>query len=189
MSHVLSANLAALLSQPYASPRDRAMLPRCRENPTDAAAPEIPMNQSPRLSIDLIVTTARNEVLVGLKNERPAQDSWFVPGGELEKGERISRAFARIARTELNLDIAISEAAFLGVYEHLYAEDFSDEVGTGDHLVTLAYRVVRDLPPTHRLPRLRHRDYRWMSPAALLASPQVHGYVKKYFCPDAAVAR
>jgi colanic acid biosynthesis protein WcaH len=33
------------------------------------------------VSIDLIVRDADGRVLLGLRNNRPARDWWFVPGG------------------------------------------------------------------------------------------------------------
>jgi colanic acid biosynthesis protein WcaH len=144
---------------------------------------------SPPVSIDLLVINTRDEVLLGKKHNRPLQNFWFVPGGQLRKDECVSDAFTRIAREEIGQDMAMAEARFLGVYEHLYAEDHTNREGFGAHFLALVYRIGHAQPLTQRLPRVQHRDYRWTSPAALLTAPDVHRYVKKYFRRDAAIAR
>ena len=52
---------------------------------------------TPLVSIDLIVFNDKDEVLLGYRKNRPARDSWFVPGGKILKDERIHQAFRRIS--------------------------------------------------------------------------------------------
>lgn len=40
---------------------------------------------APLISIDLLVQNAQGEYLLGLRNNRPAQGYWFVPGGRVKK--------------------------------------------------------------------------------------------------------
>lgn len=55
------------------------------------------VERTPLVSIDLVVTNARQEVLLGWRNNKPAQHCWFVPGGVVRKGEtlRVPKAWAR----------------------------------------------------------------------------------------------
>jgi ADP-ribose pyrophosphatase YjhB (NUDIX family) len=82
---------------------------------------------TPLVSIDLVVRNAASETLVGWRRNRPARDSWFVPGGRIGKDERIAVAFARLAREELDADLRFEQARFLGVFEHLYDDNFAGE--------------------------------------------------------------
>jgi colanic acid biosynthesis protein WcaH len=138
------------------------------------------VERTPLVSIDLIVRSADGEVLLGLRANEPARGSWFVPGGRVRKDERLEEAFARIVRTELDRQAAITDASFRGVYEHLYDTNCAERPGFGTHYVVLAHELAVpdvDLPP----PDDQHRTYRWWAIDALLADPQVHRYTKDYF--------
>jgi colanic acid biosynthesis protein WcaH len=133
---------------------------------------------TPLVSIDLVVRNAAGEMLVGWRRNRPARDTWFVPGGRIGKDERIAAAFTRLAQDELNAALRIEDARFLGVFEHLYGDNFAGEPGFGTHYVVLAYAVqaAADLA----LPEAQHSRYRWISDAALLADPAVHANTRAY---------
>ena len=78
----------------------------------------------PLISIDLVVRNTQGEALLGLRLNRPAQGYWFVPGGRIRKDERIPQAFVRLVKEELGQELAFERAAFLGVYEHHYSDNF-----------------------------------------------------------------
>ena len=138
------------------------------------------VRNTPLVSIDLIVRNAQGEVLVGLRNNEPARDSWFVPGGRILKDERIGDAFRRISLAELGIERSIDDARFVGVYEHLYDTNFATEPGVSTHYVVLAHELT-DSRPSEALPPLQHRDYRWALPHALLEDPTVHANTRAYF--------
>ncbi|HEY1077825.1 MAG TPA: NUDIX domain-containing protein [Fontimonas sp.] len=137
----------------------------------------------PLVSIDLIVRNARGEVLVGLRRNEPARDTWFVPGGAIRKNETLDTAFARISAAELGRSCARRDARLLGVYEHFYAGNFMQVPGIGTHYVVLPHELdiatIADLPAT--LPQQQHGSYRWMTAFELLEHPQVHEYTRAYF--------
>lgn len=98
----------------------------------------------PLVSIDLMLTcrTGDGEVLLlGMRNNRPARDFWFSPGGRIRKNEGIQLAMHRIASEELGMPLSwLSRATLLGVWDHFYEDSaFSDAVST--HYVNLAYRL------------------------------------------------
>ena len=138
------------------------------------------VRDTPLVSIDLIVHDPAGAVLVGLRTNPPAKGYWFVPGGRIFKDERKADAFVRIARAELGLDLAERGARFLGVFEHLYADNAFDMPGFGTHYVVLGYEVRLRVPLT-RLPEAQHSAYRWLMPEALCADPHVHPNTKAYF--------
>jgi colanic acid biosynthesis protein WcaH len=145
--------------------------------------------QSPTVLIDLVVTNARDEILLRRKRGRSPQDYWCVPGGRLCTDECVSGAFARIAREELGRDMTLPETGFRGVYEHLNVSDPVNDEDLGAHLIALVYRISLVRLQTTHIPRVPHRDSRWMSPADIVGAHDVHRHIKKYFCRDAAVAR
>lgn len=144
------------------------------------------IRHTPLVSIDLICLDPQGRLLLGWRSNRPAQASWFVPGGRILKDERVEQAIERIAAAELGLPAALAaQARPLGVYQHLYPDNFAGVEGLGTHYVVLAW--------TLRLPAgelqaadAQHRELRWFRAEELLADPQVHPNTKAYL--DTSIA-
>lgn len=145
------------------------------------------VERAPLVSIDLIVTNAQGEVLLGWRNNKPAQHFWFVPGGVVRKGETLQQAFEHTVLAELGEPTELRrKALFCGVYEHHYTDNFADVDDLATHYVVLAHRlnVEQHLPCLHdvnTLPKAQHQKYIWMPIAELLCNPQVHENTKAYF--------
>ena len=137
------------------------------------------VSSTPLVSIDLVVRNCREQVLLGLRNNRPAQGYWFVPGGRIRKDESINLAFKRLTAEELNVECSLNQASFLGPYEHFYQDNFSGTDFT-THYVVLAYELSLDFD-LDNLPASQHRDYRWFSETELLANDRVHQNSTAYF--------
>jgi colanic acid biosynthesis protein WcaH len=137
------------------------------------------VEHSPLISIDLVVNDGAGKYLLGLRNNRPAQGCWFVPGGRILKNETMDAAFQRLTEVELGLCYSRQQAAMLGVYEHLYADNFSGS-DFSTHYIVLGYRLKLALSEV-LLPRDQHRDYLWLTPAEILQHPDVHENSKAYF--------
>jgi colanic acid biosynthesis protein WcaH len=134
---------------------------------------------APLVAIDLIVQNHQGAVLLGLRNNPPAQGCWFVPGGRIRKGESLDTAFARIAKDELELQAQRSEHPSAGVYEHFYDVDFNGTKHASTHYIVLAYRLR--IAPELLLPHHQHSRFQWMQPDRILQHPDVHPYTKAYF--------
>ncbi len=134
---------------------------------------------TPLISMDLIVQNDAGQVLLGYRNNRPAQGFWFVPGGRILKDESFEVAFERLSEIELGERYTLSQAAFRGPYEHLYPDNFSDAAFT-THYVVLGYKISWN-GKLSDLPSEQHCDYRWWSIEDLLGSSQVHDNTKAYF--------
>jgi len=78
------------------------------------------VSHTPLVSIDLVVRNESGGVLLGKRTNRPAQGTWFVPGGRINKNEKIQDAFGRIIQDEPGNSYPFSEARFLGPYQHFY---------------------------------------------------------------------
>ena len=97
---------------------------------------------TPLVSIDLIVTDGTRRVLVGQRRNRPAQGTWFVPGGRIKKDESIDTAFTRIVNDELGVaSVERSSSRLYGVYEHRYADNFAGAPGITTHYIVIAYAM------------------------------------------------
>jgi colanic acid biosynthesis protein WcaH len=151
-----------------------------------SGSPPLPREQflevvarTPLVSIDLVVRDSAGRVLLGLRRNAPARGFWFVPGGVIRKNETLDVAFSRISRNELGQELRRADSRLLGAYEHLYAENADDRPGFGTHYVVLAHAI--EVPGLPALPPEQHSVYRWMSPAEVLDTPDVHENTKAYF--------
>jgi colanic acid biosynthesis protein WcaH len=140
------------------------------------------VESTPLISIDLIVRSSTNKVLLGKRLNRPAQNFWFVPGGRIHKNESLDEAFMRIALEELSLKIYRNDAKLLGVFEHFY-QDSQYGLNLKDsstHYVVLGYQLIVENKKLTELPQTQHIDYEWWDIKALIESKAVHQYVKNY---------
>lgn len=136
---------------------------------------------TPLVSIDLIVTDGNRRVLVGRRRNRPAQGTWFVPGGRIAKDESLDAAFRRIVHNELGVaSVERSSSRFFGVFEHCYDDNFSGTQGFGTHYIVLAYAMsLSGAVPIGRFDQ--HSEYQWLHLEDLLAQNDVHENTKAYF--------
>ncbi|MGB7479242.1 MAG: GDP-mannose mannosyl hydrolase [Burkholderiaceae bacterium] len=152
-----------------------------------APVPPLPAQQfaalvaaAPLISIDLLAIRPDGSVLLGWRTNPPAQNSWFVPGGRIRKGEMLAAALRRLAHDELGLQGEIPEARFGGVFEHFYDTDFRATKGATTHYLALAYWLEVE-PSALSLPTQQHARYRWVDPDQILSDPDVHPYTRAYF--------
>lgn len=140
---------------------------------------EIVIQNTPLVSIDLIIKNAQGQVLLGRRNNRPAQGYWFVPGGRIRKNETLAQAFKRLRSAELDQAFSLDEACFLGVFEHLYTDSvFDSEIST--HYIALGYQMTVDVS-FDTLPLDQHHQYQWFTLNDLLNDTNVHKNTKAYF--------
>jgi colanic acid biosynthesis protein WcaH len=134
---------------------------------------------APLVSVDLIITDAGNNFLVGLRENEPAKGTYFVPGGVIRKGETLDQAFERILQAETGLTVKRTDARFLGVYEHFYQTNRFLDPSYGTHYVVLAYAIGFATRPEVRQDS-QHSVFRWMSRADITTSTDVHENTKAY---------
>jgi len=135
---------------------------------------------APLPSLDLIIRGPDNKVLVGLRTNEPAKNYYFVPGGVIRKNESIELAFARILRAETGCNATLSDARFLGVFQHFYSTNRFDDPSYGTHYVVLAYELQLDYRPEIVLDA-QHSESKWMAEADLVSLSDVHENTRAYF--------
>jgi colanic acid biosynthesis protein WcaH len=139
---------------------------------------------TPLVSVDLVVVRGGTSILLGLRNNRPAHGTWFVPGGRIGKDETVAAALARVAEREIGMGRAFREGFprphFLGAFEHFYPDNFSGQPGLTTHYVVLAHRL--DVP--EHAPAVaaddQHAALRWWPLEEALADPAVHENTRVY---------
>ena len=135
----------------------------------------------PLVSVDLVLVRGGTEILLGLRTNRPAQGSWFVPGGRILKDEPRADALKRVAARELGIaDIAALKPQLLGVFEHFYPDCFAGDIGVSTHYVVIAHRI--DVPLGFEVPGCdnQHAELRWWPIAEAAANTDVHRYTRDY---------
>jgi colanic acid biosynthesis protein WcaH len=132
----------------------------------------------PFVSIDLVIRNERDEVLLGYRRNRPAQNTWFVPGGRIRKNEKTQDALQRISRSELGIDAP--KGKLIGVFDHIYDDNFYAEPGIGTHYVVCAYSI-RIPSSTQFIQDDQHAELKWWKLDELLQNEEVHANSKLYF--------
>lgn len=140
----------------------------------------------PLISIDLMVTRsgrAGPELLLGLRNNRPAMGWWFTPGGRIRKNEPLYDAQCRVAKDEIGLESAFRErCTLIGVFDHFYPDSAFDSA-TSTHYVNLPYLLPlnHDEATSLKLPsgiNAQHANWKWLSFSEATLDPLVHKNVK-----------
>ncbi len=140
---------------------------------------------SPLVAIDLVVQDSGLRVLLGLRQNAPAQGAWFVPGGRIFKDEPFATALSRLSALELGLSLSLNEVELLGIYQHIYPDNVFQEPGFGTHYVVIGCRARREPGELH-LDVDQHSETRWSTVEELLKDSKVHENTKAYFqeAPD-----
>jgi colanic acid biosynthesis protein WcaH len=134
---------------------------------------------TPLVSLDFVVRDSAGRMLHGFRRNRPAQGFWFVPGGRLGKNETRRQAFARLSLAELGTELDFARARLIGVFEHLYPDNFAGDPRFGTHYIVLAYAIEAE-PAELRLPDDQHAEYAWLDEGEMLCRDDVHDYSKAY---------
>lgn len=143
------------------------------------------IRHAPLVSIDLVIRDPQGCALVGLRTNEPAKGALFVPGGIIRKNETIETAFSRILNAETGCTASLGGAQFLGAFQHFYETNRYGDPGYGTHYVVLGYTI--DLPERPELILdSQHKEFRWMTPAEILSSSEVHPNTKAYFLHQSA---
>jgi colanic acid biosynthesis protein WcaH len=137
---------------------------------------------TPLISIDLLVSNSEGNILLGQRLHRPAQGTWFVPGGRIYKGESLDQAFKRITEAELGHLFLRQNSTMLGVYEHFYQDSVFGQGGDAPstHYIVITHQITLSAEDTLSPPHDQHRLYRWWQRKDMAISDQVHPNSKAY---------
>jgi colanic acid biosynthesis protein WcaH len=137
----------------------------------------------PLVSVDLVVINEKNEILLGLRNNRPAKGFWFTPGSRVRKGEPLADALHRVWSDELGLtEVALPPTELMGAWDHFYTDSaFSSIIPTHyvnlPHLIKLKRGHKLDL---RQLPSEQHSLWNWVKLEKAIENEDVHEYVRVY---------
>ena len=140
------------------------------------------VESAPLVAMDLVVVRGGVEILLGLRNNRPAQGFWFVPGGRIRKNEPMQAALARVAQNELSLALADLpvQPRHMGAFEHFYTDCFAGDVGVSTHYVVMGNLVQLPTGAELGAADAQHSALRWWPLPEAAQCPEVHRFTKDY---------
>ena len=115
---------------------------------------------------------------MGYRNNNPAKNYWFVPGSRTRKNEKLMDGIQRMAKTELNLNIDSNKIKLLGVYDHIYENNFNDDT-FGTHYVVSAFIYILKEKPNLTFDN-QHEELRWFPIDEIKDNKYIHQYTKNY---------
>jgi len=119
-----------------------------------------------------------NKVLVGKRNNNPAKGYLFTPGCRTFKGEIQTEGLKRVAKKELGIDINPLDCKLIGVYDHIYENNFIDDL-TKTHYVDVAYLYnISDKELSSINLDDQHDSFSLIDIDEALENKLVHNYVK-----------
>lgn len=143
------------------------------------------VNALPLISIDICLINSNKQLLLGKRNNPPAQGWWFTPGGRIRKNEPWTQALTRIAEDELGIrNVSEKSCSLIGIWDHFYENSaFSSSVST--HYVNLPHVLLLtpDMEKTLVLPQgqdTQHSLIKWWDLTDAAESDEIHEYVKPY---------
>lgn len=144
----------------------------------------IAVDYLPLVSIDLCMVHEKR-ILLGKRNNRPAKNWWFTPGGRIKKNEAVSSAIMRIFMEECNyLYVQKKSLTLMGAWDHFYNESAFDE-NLVTHYINLPhyFPISQQTKDGLNLPtgfEEQHSDWTWMPLNEAANHPKVHQYVRQY---------
>ena len=138
------------------------------------------ISQTTLTSTDLILYY-NGKILLGYRNNEPAKNYWFTPGNRTGKMETLQQGFDRLINNELGLDnsiIPFENTKLVGVYDHIYNNNFRDEkFGTHYIVSCFLYQLDKKVYINHDK---QHSDIKWFCISEIENNKEVHQYVKNY---------
>jgi colanic acid biosynthesis protein WcaH len=131
--------------------------------------------------VDFVVINEKDEVMVGKRRNKPAQNIYFAPGGRIRKNEPHEEAIKRISKAELGIVVDKKKLGWLGIYDHIYEENFFGEPGFGTHCIAMAWVFQintewLDLEAAE----IQHAHVRWVHASKVLTDEEIHPFTKAY---------
>jgi len=145
------------------------------------------VKNTPLVSIDLIITNNKDEVLLGVRKNKPALNTWFVPGGRISKNEKIEDAIIRISENEIGVQLHIEDTIFIGAFDHIYEDNFANDPDFGTHYVALAFLIPLDYSiDLKRMPKTQHNKVDYIHESIIVDNNsyndiKIHKNTKDYF--------
>ena len=130
-------------------------------------------------AVDLIVYHNK-KILFGLRNNNPAKGFLFTMGCRTGKYETLNMGITRVAKSELNIDIDHNKVKLVGVYDHIYDNNFNNQ-DFGTHYVVSAFLIeLTDSQVNNIKSDSQHSKLEWIDIDDIMNHDNIHILVKNY---------
>jgi colanic acid biosynthesis protein WcaH len=113
------------------------------------------LENMPIICVDGVITNKDNKILFIKRENEPAKDEWWFPGGRLIKNELLEDAIIRKVKEETNLDVSI--VSYLGFTETKFD---TGPFGIPVHTINFTYHLVSNSYNNLKIDCL-HSDFIW----------------------------
>lgn len=113
----------------------------------------------------------KDETLLCMRTNKPAQGLWWFPGGRILKGELLLDAVTRKVKEETGLEIA--SIKMLGTEETLFEDG---PFGEGTHTINSVFLVTPVMPDSATVADAQHEKIHWFKQLP----ENLHPYIQKY---------
>ena len=83
----------------------------------------------PRLTVEVLITSETQGVLLALRDVDPCRGTWNLPGGTVRFGERLVEAVRRVAADELGVSVRVGPLVGYIEYPSHYENGLDSPVG------------------------------------------------------------
>ena len=136
------------------------------------------IDKTPLCSIDILIKL-KNKYLFGLRKNRPAKNYYFVPGGRIFKNENYKLTIKRILKDELGLYIKDIKYKIIGIYNHIYKDNFFNVRKINTHYFVCAIKIQfnNELMIS---PDNQHKKFIFLTKTQAIKHNRVHKFTKIY---------
>jgi len=136
------------------------------------------IDKTPLCSIDILINT-KNKYIFGLRKNKPASEYYFVPGGRILKNEIYEVTIKRILKNELGLSINNLKFKIIGIYNHIYRNNFFNVKNINTHYFVCAIEIkLKD--QIKLIKDSQHKKFILLTKTEALNHKRVHKFTKNY---------
>ena len=136
------------------------------------------MENSIITTVDVIFVKEGKEILLGLRNNKPLEGVYYLPGGRIEKGETILEAVKRKMKSELNFQINENRLVFLKNYDDFFDESIYEGVTLQNISITYVYPLDSSELEQFAIYDTQHSDLHFFSMDDPTLLPKIQERVK-----------
>jgi colanic acid biosynthesis protein WcaH len=130
------------------------------------------LENMPICCVDVVICHC-NKILLVCRNNEPAKNEWWFPGGRVYKNEKLEEAVVRKTYEEVGIKVQIVKE--LGIYETMFNKGPFDDLKSGVHTINIYFLVKPTLENFKIKIDDTSSDYRWIDKI----EENLHPYVKK----------
>lgn len=130
------------------------------------------LENMPICCVDVVICHC-NKILLVHRNNEPAKNEWWFPGGRVYKNETLEETAIRKAYEEVGVKVQIVKN--IGVYESMFSKGPYNDLKSGVHTINIHFLVKPTLENYKIKIDDTSSDYRWIDKI----DKNLHPYVKK----------